>query len=183
MDSLLSVRSKVPITASDLQRLGRIARSDREDFFHRYPRWSELYSNRLICVALCQGAALHFVDGSNGVKDFDVWSFFSEIPAQPMPRRRVVHRDFGVRKFGISPDKPSFVGRRVDLLLKSIPCAPGSSPILSIQKYLTEKITKTAWCLAEKAVVLIEPTKLEGTVAWPNGPAFTGRLRPTKRRC
>ena len=28
--------------------------------------------------ALCQGAALHYVDAKNGVKDFDVWSFYTQ---------------------------------------------------------------------------------------------------------
>jgi hypothetical protein len=37
---------------ADLQRLARIAQADRKDFFKRYPRWSALYSKRLLCVAL-----------------------------------------------------------------------------------------------------------------------------------
>jgi hypothetical protein len=38
----------------------------------------------LVCVALCQGAALHFVDGENGVKDFDVWTFYAaRLTTQP----------------------------------------------------------------------------------------------------
>ena len=110
---------------------------------------------------------MHLVDGRNGIKDFDVWSFFGEIPGQPIPRRPVMSRDFGQPQFGTSPDRPDFIGRRVDLLLKSIPCQPGGSPVLSIQNYLTERRTATARCLAEKAVVLIEPPELLGTVAWP----------------
>jgi hypothetical protein len=31
-----------------------------------------LYADRLFAVALCQGAALHYIDGKNGVKDLDV---------------------------------------------------------------------------------------------------------------
>jgi hypothetical protein len=34
-------------------------------------------------VPLCQGGALHYVNGSNGVKDFDVWSFYDEIDGWP----------------------------------------------------------------------------------------------------
>jgi hypothetical protein len=164
------VRSSEPITPSDLQLLGRIAQADREDFFRRYPHWSVLYSQRLLCVALCQGAALHFVDATNGIKDFDVWSFFCEIPGQPIRRRRVVSRDFGQPRFGTSPDKPDFIGRKVDLLFKSIACQPDSNPILSLQRYLTEKRTGAARCLADKAVVLIEPIELVGTVAWHKRP-------------
>lgn len=55
----------------DLNRLAEIARLDQEDFFARKPRYRVLRQES-VCVALCQGAALHFVDGENGVKDFDV---------------------------------------------------------------------------------------------------------------
>jgi hypothetical protein len=47
-------------------------------------------------------------------------------------------------------------------------CSPNSSPILAIQQYLTEGRTQTARCLAEKAVVIIEPFKFKVKVAWPN---------------
>src|SRR5436190_24354542 len=113
------MRSQKRITSSDLKRLGEIARADRRRFFARYPRWSTLYSERLLCVALCQGAALHFIDGTHGVKDFDVWSFFCARPDEPIRRRRVVRRDFGHPKFGTSPYRPDFIGRTVDLLFKS----------------------------------------------------------------
>jgi hypothetical protein len=160
-------RSRKPITLADLQRLADIARSDRDDFFQRHPRWSALYSQRLLCVALCQGAALHFVDGKNGVKDFDVWSFFCEIAGQPIRRRRVVSRDFGQPRFGKSPDKPNFIGRKVDLLFKSIACTSDRSPARSLRQYLTEGRRHTARCLAKKAVVLLEPKV--GVVIWrPN---------------
>jgi hypothetical protein len=161
------MRSQERVTSSDLKRLGEIARADRERFFTRYPHWSMLYSKRLLCVALCQGAALHFVDGSNGVKDFDVWSFFCANPHGPIPRRRVVSCDLGYPKFGTSPDRPDFIGRRVDLLFKSIHCPPESSPIALLQRYLSEGRTETARCLAQKAVVLIEPAELLGVTAWP----------------
>ena len=150
-------RSRKPITLSDLQHLADIARSDRDDFFQRHPRWSALYSQRLLCVALCQGAASHFVYGKTGVKDYDVWSFFCEIAGQPIRRRRVASRDFRRPRFGKSPDKPNFIGRKVDLLFKSIACTPDRSPTRSLQHYLTEGRTQTARYLAEKAVVLLEP--------------------------
>ena len=69
-----NARSLVPITREDLLRLGHIAREDREEFFDRRPRYRVL-ADRVIAVTLCQGAALHFLDGQNGVKDFDVWTF------------------------------------------------------------------------------------------------------------
>jgi hypothetical protein len=112
---------------------------------------------------------LHFVDGKNGVKDFDVWSFFCEIAGQPIPRRRVVSRDFGQPQFGTSPDRPDLIGRKVDLLFKSIACTPDRSPIYSLQQYLAEGRTNTARCLAQKPVVLLEPIEQVSVVAWqPN---------------
>ena len=129
----------------------------------RYPRWSALHSQRLLCVALCQGAALHFVNSKNGINDFDIWSFFCEIPGQPIRRRRVVSRDFGQPHFGTSPDKPDFIGRRVDLLLKSIPAQPGGDPILLLQNHLSARRTTTARCLSEKAAVDCCPLRLRGT--------------------
>jgi hypothetical protein len=55
------------------------------------------------------------------------------------------------------------------LLLKSIACTPDSSPIHSLQRYLTEGRTDTARCLAKKAVVLLEPIEQVGAVVWqPN---------------
>ena len=39
-----------------------IARQDREEFFHRCPRYRPL-KDEIIAVALCQGAAIHYVNG------------------------------------------------------------------------------------------------------------------------
>src|SRR5438445_6563879 len=67
-------RSLERITVRDLTQLARIAAADRQAFFAKQPKWAKL-AERVVCVALCQGAALHFIDGRNGVKDFDVWTF------------------------------------------------------------------------------------------------------------
>jgi hypothetical protein len=34
-----------------------------------------------------QGAALHYVNGQNGIKDFDVWSFYAQYDDWPFPPR------------------------------------------------------------------------------------------------
>jgi hypothetical protein len=160
-------RSYERITHGDLVRLAEIARLDREDLFARKPRYRAL-GEHLICAALCQGAALHFVDGKNGVKDFDVWTFYAahpDDPDYPWRRRRAV--DFGDPKFGLSPDKPDFAGRHVDLLGRSLEEAEGADPAVILRKYLSEGRTETARRLAEKAVVLLEPVDRLGTVIWP----------------
>ncbi len=96
-------RSYEPITADDLARLGELAAADRERFFKGRPE----YQDRLLCSALCQGAGLHYLEVAvgkaepNGVKDFDVWSFFSALPGERFPAdRRRAYVDFGESKFG-----------------------------------------------------------------------------------
>ena len=67
-----------------------------------------------------EGAALHFVDGKNGVKDFDVWSFYSDKKGVPQfPFHRRARADFGESKFGKCPGE-SLKGRRVDIFGRSI---------------------------------------------------------------
>jgi len=107
-----ATRSYARIEAGDLEHLAALACQDREQFFSRRPRWGTLYADRMICVALCQGAALHFVNGENGVKDFDVWTFFANRPEAPfLSRRPVVHTDFGRSKFGRNPtEPPQYIG-------------------------------------------------------------------------
>lgn len=151
-------------------RLAGIAGRDREEFFSRYPRYA-LLLGRLICVALCQGAALHLLDGRNGIKDFDVWTFFSARPGDPpFPWRRREVRDFGDPKFGRSPDRPGFVGRHVDLLGRSLEAGDENDPVAVLRDYLSDGRTETARRLSEKPVVLLEPSDRLGAVAWPTGP-------------
>jgi hypothetical protein len=160
-------RSYERIARGDLIRLARIARLDRVDLFARKPRYRAL-EKRLICVALCQGAALHFVDGKNGVKDFDVWTFYAAHPDHPdYPWRRRKAVDFGDPKFGGSPDKPDFTGRHVDLLGRSLLVTEDADPALALREYLSEGRTETARRLAEKAIVLLEPSERLGDAIWP----------------
>src|SRR5712692_3697526 len=128
-------RSYEAITDTDLRRLGEIAAADRISLFARRIDTGRLYGNRLFAVALCQGAALHRVTGKIGVKDFDVWSFYIEHVGRPYPYRRNGTADFGDPKFGKSPDREDFVGRRVDLLGRSLPLEPGADVIRSLRAY------------------------------------------------
>jgi hypothetical protein len=64
-------RASRKVARSDLSRLSELAARDRAERFDRRPRWGA-YADRVIAVALCQGAAQHYVDGRTGVKDFDV---------------------------------------------------------------------------------------------------------------
>lgn len=142
------------ITKADLKRLGEIAARDRDNLFRRKPDLGRLYSGRLFAVALCQGAALHYLDGKNGIKDLDVWSFYRATRERPYPYRRRGIADFGSHKFGKSDDSPQFVGRRVDLLGRSLDATDFSDPIAVLRDYLESRRTESARLLAQKAVIL-----------------------------
>jgi hypothetical protein len=106
------------------------------------------------------------LDGKNGVKDFDVWSFFRAHPARPFPYRRNASADFGDPKFGRSPEWEHFIGRRVDLLGRSMIVSPHQSPADALRRYLSFSKTASARALAKKAMVLLYPRAQLGTVVW-----------------
>lgn len=168
-------RSYEPLTKADLKRLGEIAADDRADLFRRKPETAHLYGDRLFAVALCQGGALHYLDGKNGIKDLDVWSFFKPNPKRQFPYRRRAELDFGNPKFGQSADTPAFVGRKVDHIGRAIPDTDYSDPVAVLRRYLRGGATESARRLAEKAVILIEPASLFGTVVWPDSPGEFNR--------
>ena len=160
-------RSYEPITKEYLRIIVEIARKDREDLFKRKQDTGRLYSNRLFAVALCQGGALHYIDGKNGIKDIDVWSFYTEHPDRPFPYRRRGVSDLGIPKFGTTEGFEHFVGRRVDLIGRSLQNADANDPVGTLRKYLHNGQTESARQLAHKAVILLEPEHLFGTVVWP----------------
>jgi hypothetical protein len=163
-------RSYEVIEVADLLRLDDLAQRDEEDLFRRMPDGAGRYSGRLICRALCQGAALHYVDHVNGVKDFDIWSFYRALDSGPYPYRRIGNADFGPSKFGRWPsDDGRFSGRRVDLIGRSLPASPSDGAAVILRSYLSAATTESARRLAATAVVLINPRDRVGEVAWPTG--------------
>lgn len=163
----VSERSYQRITKADLKRLLALSNQDRDEFFARNPRWRRLYANRIICIALCQGAALHYLNGKNGVKDFDVWTFYSEHPDAPFPYRRMGHKDFGMSKFGIHPsDIGRFEGRCIDLLGRSLKIPKSADPVKALESYLANPTTQSAKELGKKAVILLHPKILFGRIIW-----------------
>ena len=163
----MSGRSYKKLTRSDLSRLLRIAEDDRDDFFRRKTDTGRLYSGRLFAVALCQGAALHYIDGKNGIKDLDVWSFYRANPKRQFPPRRRGKADFGDPKFGTTEGFEHFVGRRVDLIGRSIAAKSYVNPVEVLRDYLRGRRTESSRRLSEKAMVLIYPPTLFGKVIWP----------------
>jgi hypothetical protein len=163
-------RSLARVEVADLLRLAALAADAEAGLFGRNPNGSARYAGRLLGRALCQGAALHYMDKKNGVKDFDIWSFYAEYDNWPFPARWRGTRDFGPSKFGrYSRDPPCYSGRRVDLLGRSLPAALGTDPADAIRRYLAARRTNSAKALAAKAVVLIDPQNRAGEVVWPAG--------------
>src|ERR1700738_444545 len=78
-------RSLARIGRADLLRLAALAAGAEAQLFGRNPHGSGRYAGRLLGRALCPGAALHYVNGKNGVKDFDIWSFYAQHDACPSP--------------------------------------------------------------------------------------------------
>jgi hypothetical protein len=167
-------RSYETITVADLGILSLLAESDRTKFFRKRPE----YGDRVLCVALCQGAGLHYVDVArrheppNGVKDFDVWTFFSAVPGERFPAdRRNVHVDLGPSRFGRYDNEPPrfahYTGRRVDLLMRALSVGDGVDPADALRSYLRRGATTSAVMLARKGVVLIDPDDRRGEIVWP----------------
>jgi hypothetical protein len=163
-------RSLARIEVADLLRLAALASDAEAELFGRNPNGSGRYAGRLLGRALCQGAALRYVNGTNGVKDFDIWSFYAQYDDWPFPARWRGTRDFGSSKFGRYPgDSPRYSGRRVDLLGRSLPAVPGTDPADAIQRYLAARRTDSAKALAAKAVILVDPQNRAGEVVWAAG--------------
>ncbi|MCV7401292.1 hypothetical protein H7K24_14130 [Mycobacterium fragae] len=169
-------KSHAQFTDEHLDRLAKIALEDQEGLFER-ERHLAVYRRRLLLIALCQGAALHYVQckkglqHTKGVKDLDVYSFYAEHPRVPWPYRRYGKADFGESEFGCHPDdlpykgKP-FIGRHVDLTGRALPVRPEGNPIEAVRIWLTTSKNPTPRHLREQAVVGLYPTRYQGTIMW-----------------
>ena len=174
----------MPLTKRHLTRLSRLAEEDREQFYIAQP----VYRHRLIATVLAQGAALHYLDRKNGVKDLDVWSFFA-LPADhtrfPADRRHR-HVDFGPsdlgrQRYDLAKAKNArersqwqrwqreHQGRRVDLLMRGLRCDLDEDPAAAVRAWLDRGLRRSAkspWHLRQKAVILIDPKHRRGEVIW-----------------
>jgi hypothetical protein len=191
--SLRSQRSRARLTDEHLRRLAALAEEDLA-FFTR-PGGRPEYESRRLAVALAQGAALHYLDGRTGVKDLDVWTFYAAIPGRRFPAdKRVRRADFGRSSLGrqtydihaARSDRQravlqrwyAYTGRRVDFCIRALPVqadAPIDSVISVLQDWLTRGAQSnaarkpSAWYLAKKALVLLQPDSHRGYVVWAPG--------------
>jgi hypothetical protein len=145
----------------ELSSLREIALAEEQSFFRRNPHLIGPYRDRLIGVALCQGAALQYVGGGKGVKDFDVHFFYRQNPAKRRLSRPVKRIICAVGQFPRLP---------VDFIRTVIPMhveSGSACPARIIRAFLRTRPTKNARHLAEKPVVGLYPKRIFAVVLWP----------------
>jgi hypothetical protein len=167
-----TVYSKELIDNNDLHQFAEIALNTLTS-----TPYGRKYEAGLIAIALCQGGANHYVVTKNyarryfdyhkkGLKDIDIWFFFSKKGFHPMWHRT---GDFGPSKFGQNPEELGYSGRRMDFFGRSIPFQTGDTAKSAVQRWLKNGIPKSSpWYLSQKAVVAIFPESITGEVFWVN---------------
>lgn len=147
---------------TELRALTELAMTEEADFFARNPHLVASYRDRLLMVALCQGAALQFLGKGYGVKDFDVHFFYAQHPDKPQLSRAVKR---------ITANIGAFPGIGVDYIRTVVSRAtPGVNPpnaIRAVQDFLERAPTSNARHLKEKAVIGLYPTEAFGKQVWP----------------
>ncbi len=142
----------------ELRSLIDLAETEEAAFFDRNPHLIRPYGDRLLAVALCQGAALQYLRCGYGVKDFDVHFFYAQNPAKPRLSRAVYRIFASVGRFDdIAVDFIRTVVP-VNRIKRSVP--------ERIRLFLEEQPTANAMHLSHKAVVGLLPDKVFAKVLW-----------------
>lgn len=115
-------------------------------------------------LALCQGGAQHYLDGVAGVKDLDVWAFFHDGIEKPFPWRARWSADFGPSRLGRHPADEGYLGRRVDVMGRSIPAIDNSAES-AVLAWLHGR-SKSARLLVKRPVIALFPQALFGRLLW-----------------
>lgn len=155
-------RVYLPVRKRHLRFLVQVTKIELEAFFRRNPRQVSRYRNRFLAAALCQGAALHYLNRKNGVKDFDIHLFYVQHPKHKQMSRAVKPLIMEVPDFGI---------REIDFIRTVVPerFAQGADHSVSgvLQRFLQRRPTSNARFLTEKAVIGLIPEHLFARVVWP----------------
>jgi hypothetical protein len=151
-----------PVRRVELADLARIAAAEERAFFERNPHLIQPYRDRLLAMALCQGAALQYLGRGYGVNDFDLHFFYAQNPSKPRLSRAVGRTWTSVGAFSNAP---------VDFIRTLVPnCDPVREAQVAVQqlrRFLHEERTANAKHLAAKAVVGLWPDGLFGATIWP----------------
>ncbi len=144
------------ITRHDLRELLVVGERVMDQFFVDKPRYAP-FRNKLVLVALCQGAADHYCDGITGIKDYDVWFFYAHMQGVSMPRS-------SIKK--CYPEFNCYKGKKVDVLRRSDSAFKKGDVKASISRYLTNPTNPTPICLSGKAVIGLYPPEVMGEKLW-----------------
>ena len=160
MDSETGYINK-PVTARELRDLAKLAAVEEKAFFVRNPHLSKPYQQRLILVALCQGAALQYIDCGYGVKDFDIHFFYAQNPKKKRLSRATEEIYACIGAF---PVLPIHFMRAV--MPETQPCLEAEAAIQAVREFLLNKPTTRAYHLSKKAVIGLYPAEMFGIEIW-----------------
>jgi hypothetical protein len=150
-----------PVGRAELESLRTLAIAEEASFFDRNQHLGEACRDRLIAVALCQGAALQYLGRGYAVNDFDVHFFYSQNPAKLRLSRAVK---------SIWATVGSFQKVRVDFVRTVVPSrvlAPAQERSAELlHTFLRNPPTDNAMFLQKKAVIGLLPEHLFATVIW-----------------
>jgi hypothetical protein len=160
----------LPVRSAELLDLVGLSKQEENAFFARNPRLSAPYRDRLLAVALCQGAALQYLGRGRGVADFDVHYFYRQNPTKRRLSRTVKH---------VVADVGGFRRIPVDFVRTVIPASIFDMDLARaldlLRAFLHEAPTENARHLATKAVIGLRPRTLFKTVIWPVAQALSAR--------
>ncbi|MGO9985692.1 MAG: hypothetical protein ACLPIX_15980 [Rhodomicrobium sp.] len=159
--------SNEQLKKDDLIRLKEIALETLQTKVYLAPV-AGLYAERLIMLTLCQGAAQNYLYGTQnengrGVKDLDVWAFYRGGLETPFPWRPIWQADFRLSHLGRNPDDNGYVGRRIDIMGRSIPLIGGDKE--SVLAWLNDGSTSASY-LIKRPVIGLFPERYLGAVLW-----------------
>ena len=145
------------ITRRDLSKLLTVGKNVESRFFDNNPHLAR-FRNKLVLIALCQGAADHYCDGTTGIDDYDLWFFYEHLRDIRMPPRGYLRK--------IHPGLNCYKDKRVDVMRRSASAFKKGDVKASISRYLTNPINPTPRCLSQKAVIGLCPPEVMGEKLW-----------------
>jgi hypothetical protein len=101
-----------------------------------------------------------------GVKNLDVYTFYAEDPAIRYRTDAEASRTSATQEHGRHPDDYESVGRRVELLGRTLKVSASADPVSAVRSYLRAGGTSTAKELSKKAVVVSDPGARFSQVIW-----------------
>ncbi len=156
-------RSYLPIKIKHLNHLGKIVLSDQKSFFLRKPKYAP-YKNEMKAILLVQGAALHYADGKNGIKDFDLLVAYQKLndTENRIYPKRIKSYNSNLPEFGRYPkDNEKYKTRRVDILMREIKFSKDKHLSENLHDYIA---SHNYW--SKKAAIGIWPRNILGKIIY-----------------